>query len=1001
MAEAGPSTPNGTFPNSLPQASPTRRPTVRLSSANPRLSPGEDTAQSRAGTSSNPQSILRRSPVSTNDLPLLRSNDPRRRVLSLDAAFVDSLRGQETNGDVLGPPFTRPPDSRIKHARNVTAGPMADGAAGVATPAAFSDEYDLSHEDPKILEDLQRALKLKARREARLKAKQSGTPRTVPREASFDNPPSVPFSSPIRQPGELPPASALGDQSADSEIDFSPSVGTIPLHPVPSSSNGGATLDWTGSTSEDEKSDKKWSLSVTKRRHKGKHSASTSRTVVEKQDSLYADKLSRIKAKANAHTLRKANITADQLERRYRILLATPRSAQPQTPINLLAAVRWYNQLDKGTKATLDRAEPLTWMKHILDRPWRTKHRSQWFVSALVIEEYFKANFGLQFMETIPEDEVAPKSSPATLSHPETKSPSSGSWSWTPPHQSLEPSFSRHRAPHDAQVSFEPMVDSGRDSLDGDKRANSDGFIRRWRYSLPADTESAPSSIHSIVNGTSPTSSRLHLRDFARRIRRRTNGSDDALSSARNSLSERSLSEDDHIRPYRSGSRKRPGSSPMRSRDETDAGEDFSLKMPFLDVSETARPPNEMSLSESGILTNDTVTTPKPVAFPPQEGGPSPTPQPEVSSRPSRISLPSSARAALKLRELQEGQVDEEQLRKEYARKAQLLEDAVYQNQRMRQMLQRVGSSLKEFDAVHSSLSEMLGISHEKISLEVLDAFSHDPAAVTNNTRRLKGWEAVEDIHSRVLRQQQILRDFTESLGDKDGIMPVSGGVFQDPIDSLTHSLEKLETHRDLLGSQAETVMETLVKVKQVHVIVKKEYNDTVSHTSLVYPELSQIAALEESYRNHYQQLWDIGLDALTLLLDTVTPFWRNYGKVIGEDIQDFLIIPWYRHEFTGEPKRYPIKSFPRRSLRHWVGIICLYFLTLGVTTLQARAAMVSTLHCHLPFIRHSGLWWICFPTFLIAILVQWCAVIFECCVLLAQWGVVVWWMGWTVRILN
>ena len=57
---------------------------------------------------------------------------------------------------------------------------------------------------------------------------------------------------------------------------------------------------------------------------------------------------------------------------------------------------------------------------------------------------------------------------------------------------------------------------------------------------------------------------------------------------------------------------------------------------------------------------------------------------------------------------------------------------------------------------------------------------------------------------------------------------------------------------------------------------------------------------MEENYRNQYQQFWDIGLDALTLLLDTVTPFWRNYGKVIGEDVQDFLIIPWYRNEFTG-----------------------------------------------------------------------------------------------------
>ena len=161
--------------------------------------------------------------------------------------------------------------------------------------------------------------------------------------------------------------------------------------------------------------------------------------------------------------------------------------------------------------------------------------------------------------------------------------------------------------------------------------------------------------------------------------------------------------------------------------------------------------------------------------------------------------------------------------------------------------------------------------------------------------------------------------------------------------------------------------------------------------------QLSQIAALEENYRNHYQQFWDIGLDALTLLLDTVTPFWRNYGKVIGEDVQDFLIIPWYRNEFTGEPKRYPIKQFPRRSFRHWVGLLCLSFLSVVVTLLQTRAAASLTLNFNLPWITHAGLWWIVIPIYTIGLLITWCAVIFECCILLAQSGVVIWWLGWSV----
>lgn len=139
---------------------------------------------------------------------------------------------------------------------------------------------------------------------------------------------------------------------------------------------------------------------------------------------------------------------------------------------------------------------------------------------------------------------------------------------------------------------------------------------------------------------------------------------------------------------------------------------------------------------------------------------------------------------------------------------------------------------------------------------------------------------------------------------------------------------------------------------------------------------MSQLAALEENYRNHYQQFWDFGLDALTLLLDTVTPFWRNYGKVIGEDVQDFLIIPWYRNEFTGEPKRYLIERFPRRSFRHWVGLLFLSFLSVAITFLQMRFAASLTMASNLPWITNVGLWWIAMPVYIIGLLIQWCAVL-------------------------
>lgn len=144
--------------------------------------------------------------------------------------------------------------------------------------------------DPRILEDVQRALKLKSRRESRLKALQTSPvkEKAVASDQTSGSSFST-YSSPVRAKlAEPPPIPPLGTHN-ESEIDFSPSVNAaVPLHPVPSSSNGGATLDWTGSTSEDER-DKRWSISITKRRHKDKSSvyANANANIVAKQESLY------------------------------------------------------------------------------------------------------------------------------------------------------------------------------------------------------------------------------------------------------------------------------------------------------------------------------------------------------------------------------------------------------------------------------------------------------------------------------------------------------------------------------------------------------------------------------------------------------------------------------------------------------------------------------------------------------------------------------------------
>lgn len=165
--------------------------------------------------------------------------------------------------------------------------------------------------------------------------------------------------------------------------------------------------------------------------------------------------------------------------------------------------------------------------------------------------------------------------------------------------------------------------------------------------------------------------------------------------------------------------------------------------------------------------------------------------------------------------------------------------------------------------------------------------------------------------------------------------------------------------------------------------------------------QLSKAVALEESYKDQYQQFWEFGMDALTLFLDTVTPFWRIYGKTIGEDIRDFLIIPLYRNEFTGESKRYPLHAIPTRSPHHWLGLGLFFLATILLTAFQARVAISSTAHSRLQWISIDGMRYTALPFFWFGILLQWCLVILEFGIVFMEFGIIVWWLGWSVNLLT
>ena len=108
--------------------------------------------------------------------------------------------------------------------------------------------------DPNILADLHKALQYKSHVEQHLKEVKSYTDFSSLPSAS--GPSSNASSSPFVAKSALPFSDPNTPDKAEF-IDFSPSTGKSTLHPVPKSSDDGATLDWSGPTTDDDKHEKK------------------------------------------------------------------------------------------------------------------------------------------------------------------------------------------------------------------------------------------------------------------------------------------------------------------------------------------------------------------------------------------------------------------------------------------------------------------------------------------------------------------------------------------------------------------------------------------------------------------------------------------------------------------------------------------------------------------------------------------------------------------------
>lgn len=146
----------------------------------------------------------------------------------------------------------------------------------------------LNLSDTRILQDVERAIKLKAQREARVREKHISIPlygrHPIPNLPSGDSslhPALHPRHSPSNGQLFLPPT-----------IDFGPSIArdTILQHPVPSSVDNGRSLDWSHVATGD-RADRRWSLTMSKRKNNdGTPSLARTTDQIQKLDKLYAGK---------------------------------------------------------------------------------------------------------------------------------------------------------------------------------------------------------------------------------------------------------------------------------------------------------------------------------------------------------------------------------------------------------------------------------------------------------------------------------------------------------------------------------------------------------------------------------------------------------------------------------------------------------------------------------------------------------------------------------------
>jgi hypothetical protein len=365
------------------------------------------------------------------------------------------------------------------------------------------------------------------------------------------------------------------------------------------------------------------------------------------------EKLARVKARAKQLTLRKASMTANQLQRRYALLDSSITG--DSLPISLASIVRWHTSQESIVRTSLERSEPSTWLKHLERKPGKNT-RSPWNVTALVVEEYVRAQFRKRSMQTIPENFaiVSPEGVSSKANLGSSRSPVSSP-------KLPDPQIVR-RLSHNSPSALDLPPEHG---VNYPNVRRSESSTRPWKYMSHSDMESQKSSSYSVLNWSrsqtaSPNSSRLHIRDFARRRK------SDEASSARNSLSE-GYSQPEDLIPYKQKQNVYASNPSLQSSNEPDDGDSFP---PQSKPGATGTPSN-LQNALTPMRGNLNLEDEAPIERPLKVRRESQDNMRSARLHSVRRSLPPSSRLLRREEEKRQRQADEENERQEYEIRAQ------------------------------------------------------------------------------------------------------------------------------------------------------------------------------------------------------------------------------------------------------------------------------------------------------------------------------------------